>query len=124
MSAEVAHVKALTLIERPAECCSPLARSGMSDVESETTAAVFKALSDPGRVRIVNLLANAGGPVCVCDLTDEVGLSQPTVSFHLKKLVNAGLVDRKRRGVWAFYSLNRAALERMGTVFRMEGASR
>ncbi len=62
--------------------------------------------------------------MCVCDVTEEVGLSQPTVSFHLKKLVAAGLLEREQRGVWAYYSLNRVALERMGTVFRMEGASR
>jgi ArsR family transcriptional regulator len=124
MSAEVAQVKALTLIERPAECCAPLARAELSDSEAETTAAAFKALADPGRVRIVNLLATAGAPVCVCDVTEEVGLSQPTVSFHLKKLVAAGLLEREQRGVWAFYSLNREAFERMGTVFRMEGASR
>jgi ArsR family transcriptional regulator, arsenate/arsenite/antimonite-responsive transcriptional repressor len=124
MSPEVAHVKALTLIERPAECCSPLARSDMSPAEADTTAAAFKALADPSRIRIVNLLANAAAPVCVCDVTEEVGLSQPTVSFHLKKLVAAGLLEREQRGVWAFYSLNREAFERMGTVFRMEGASR
>ena len=120
----MAHVKALTLIERPAECCSPLAGSHMSAAEAETTAAAFKALADPSRVRIVNLLATAGQPLCVCDVTEEVGLSQPTVSFHLKKLVAAGLLERERRGVWAFYSLNRGAFGRMRTVFRMEGASR
>lgn len=96
----------------------------MSEDEAGTTARVFKALADPHRVRIVNLLASAPAPVCVCDVTAEVGLSQPTVSFHLKKLVTAGLLDREQRGVWAYYSVNREAFERMGTVFRMEGESR
>jgi ArsR family transcriptional regulator len=94
----------------------------MSDPEAATTASVFKALADPHRVRIVNLLANAPGPVCVCDLTPTVGLSQPTVSFHLKKLVDAGLLRRERRGVWAYYSIDRPALARLGTVFRLEEA--
>ena len=106
----------------PAVCCSPLAATAMSDEDAETTAAVFKALADPGRVRIMNLLANADAPVCVCDLTPELGLSQPTVSFHLKKLVQAGLLEREQRGVWGFYSVNREVLERLGTIFELEGA--
>ena len=114
----------LTVLEAPAACCTPLASSGMSEVDAETTASVFKALADPGRVRIVNLLATAPGPVCVCALTPELGLSQPTVSFHLKKLVQAGLLEREQRGSWVFYSVNDEALERLSSVFEMEGASR
>jgi len=106
----------------PAECCSPIAARAMSEDDAETTASVFKALSDPGRVRILNLLATAGEPVCVCHITPEVGLSQPTVSFHLKKLVQTGLLEREQRGVWAFYSVNRDVLSRLGTVFELEGA--
>lgn len=102
---------------RPAECCAPLASATMTSQEAENTASLFKALSDPHRVRIVNLLATSDGPVCVCDLTPELGLSQPTVSFHLKKLVWAGLLDREQRGVWAYYRVNRAALARLATVF-------
>jgi ArsR family transcriptional regulator, arsenate/arsenite/antimonite-responsive transcriptional repressor len=75
-------------------------------------------------VRIVNLLANADEPVCVCNITPELGLSQPTVSFHLKKLVNAGLLEREQRGVWAYYSVNREVLGRLAGVFRPEGAMR
>jgi ArsR family transcriptional regulator len=116
-------VRELTVLGRaPAACCSPLGAPAMSEEDAETTAEVFKALSDPGRVRIVNLLANADGPACVCDLTPELGLSQPTVSFHLKKLVQAGLLEREQRGVWAYYSVNREVLERLGTIFELEGA--
>jgi ArsR family transcriptional regulator len=116
-------MRELTVLDRtPAVCCSPLAATAMSVEDAETTAAVFKALADPGRVRIMNLLANADAPVCVCDLTPELGLSQPTVSFHLKKLVQAGLLEREQRGVWAFYSVNREVLERLGTIFELEGA--
>ena len=115
----------LTVLEQaPAACCAPLAAGSMSERDAETTASVFKALADPGRVRIVNLLANAPGPVCVCDLTAELGLSQPTVSFHLKKLVQAGLLEREQRGSWAYYSVNEGALGRLATVFELEGAER
>jgi ArsR family transcriptional regulator, arsenate/arsenite/antimonite-responsive transcriptional repressor len=106
----------------PAECCSPIGARAMSEDDAQTTASVFKALSDPGRVRILNLLATAGEPVCVCHITPELGLSQPTVSFHLKKLVQAGLLERERRGVWAFYSVKREVLKRLGKVFEVEGA--
>lgn len=106
----------------PAECCTPLAAAGMSEEDARTTALVFKALADPHRVRIVNLLANAVGPVCVCNLTPDLDLSQPTVSFHLKKLVQAGLIEREQRGVWAYYSVNPEALGRLATVFDMQEA--
>jgi ArsR family transcriptional regulator len=114
------RMRELSLTQRPAECCAPLAAAGMSGEDAATTAQVFKALADPNRVRIVNLLANAGGPVCVCDLTPQLGLSQPTVSFHLKKLATAGLLRREQRGVWAYYSIDRSALDRLATVFRLE----
>lgn len=116
-------VRELRVLEAPAACCLPLAATGMSEEDSEVTARVFKALGDPHRVRIVNLLANAPGPVCVCDLTPELGLSQPTVSFHLKKLVQAGLLTREQRGVWAYYAIDGDALTRLGTIFRLEEAT-
>lgn len=100
-----------------AACCPPLASASMSEPEAETTAAVFKALSDRNRVRIVNLLANSDDPVCVCDITARIGLSQPTTSFHLKKLTAAGLLERRQRGTWAYYSINRNVLERLRDVF-------
>jgi ArsR family transcriptional regulator, arsenate/arsenite/antimonite-responsive transcriptional repressor len=113
----------LEVLQAPAACCAPLATSGMSDEDADTTARVFKALADPHRVRIVNLLANQDGPACVCDFTEPLGLSQPTVSFHLKKLVQAGLLDREQQGVWAYYSIDRGALERLGTIFKLEEAA-
>ena len=105
----------------PAACCVPITRAGMSHVDAELTATLFKALSDPHRVRVVNLLAVSGEPVCVCDLTDLLGLSQPTVSFHMKKLVDAGLLEREQRGVWAYYSLREDAVRRLGDVVRFDG---
>jgi ArsR family transcriptional regulator len=119
------RVRELTVLESPpAECCVPLDVRTMSDEDAEATAAVLKALGDPGRVRIVNLLVTAGEPVCVCDLTAELGLAQSTVSFHLKKLVRAGLLEREQRGVWAYYAVDRGALRRLAAVFGHEEARR
>ena len=95
----------------PIACCAPLAAPGLSEAEAEATAALFRALGDPARVRIVNLIANAGRAVCACDFVLPVGLAQPTVSHHLKKLVEAGLLEREQRGRWAYYSLNPEAAE-------------
>ena len=106
---------------RPAECCPAIAGETLDERDAAATATLFKALSDPHRLQIVNLLANAEDPVCVCDITRVVKLSQPTTSFHLAKLVRAGLLDREQRGVWGYYSLNRRALERLGTVFATPG---
>jgi len=115
-----AEVRELTVIQPPAECCVPLDLAGMSEEDARVSATVFRSLGDPNRVRIVNLLTTAGEPLCVCELTPQLGLSQPTVSFHLKKLVQAGLLDREQRGVWAYYSVNREALDRLAIVFRVK----
>ena len=104
------------LPQLPVACCSPLAAPRLSDDAAEATATIFKALSDPHRVRIMNLLANAGAPVCVCEITPALGLSQPTTSFHLKKLQNAGLITREQRGTWAYYEIDRSALETLTGV--------
>ena len=114
-------MRELTVLEpAPAECCVPLDVRTMSQEDADLTAAVFKSLADPARVRIVNLLVTADEPVCVCDLTAQVDLAQSTVSFHLKKLVRVGLLEREQRGVWAYYSVNRETLVRLATVFELE----
>ena len=104
----------------PAACCVPIASAGMSKIEAASTASLFKALADPHRVRIVNLLAVSGGSVCVCDLTDSLELSQSTVSFHMKKLADAGLLDREQRGVWAYYSLRSDAVRKVRQVLTFD----
>jgi ArsR family transcriptional regulator len=109
----------IATIEAPAQSCVPLTAAGMTPGEAETTASLFKALGDAHRVRIVNLLATAQDAVCVCDLTDFLGLSQPTVSHHLRKLVDAGLLAREQRGVWAYYSLRDDAVRRLGETLRV-----
>ena len=103
-------------------CCAPLAAPTLSDDEALATADLFRALADPARVRIVNLLATSEGePVCICNLTEPLGLTQPTVSHHMKKLVDAGLVDREQRGRWAFFSLRREAIETLAAVADLKG---
>jgi ArsR family transcriptional regulator, arsenate/arsenite/antimonite-responsive transcriptional repressor len=106
----------------PVACCRPLAAPAMSDDEAAATAEVFKALADPARVRIVNMLATSDGPVCVCHLIEPLGLSQPTVSHHLKKLTDAGLLEREQRGRWAYFSLRPEAVETLASVVDMKGA--
>src|SRR2546430_5545830 len=94
-------------------CCRPLAAPKLSDEQAESTAALFKALGDPARVRIVNLLASRGGETCACEFEPALGLSQPTVSHHLKKLSDAGLLDREQRGKWAYFSINPEAAAKL-----------
>lgn len=98
------------------DCCSPLARPTLSEVEAAELEQLFKALADRHRVRILSLLAAAGEAVCVCKLMPALGLSQPTVSYHLKLLTRAGLLEREERGRFAFYRLAPGALERLGRV--------
>ncbi|HEU4515454.1 MAG TPA: metalloregulator ArsR/SmtB family transcription factor [Nocardioidaceae bacterium] len=92
-------------------CCAPVTDAVVGTEEAEQLARAFKALSDPSRVRLLSLIAaNDSGEACVCDLTGFVGLSQPTVSHHMKQLVAAGLVTREQRGKWAYYRVNGEAL--------------
>ncbi len=85
-------------------CCAPGA-APLDDEQAAGLARVFKALGDPARVKLFSLIvASESGEMCVCDLTQPVGLSQPTVSHHMKLLVDAGLVTREQRGRWAYYA--------------------
>jgi ArsR family transcriptional regulator len=111
----------MTGIAEPVACCGSLAAPSLSDEEASATADVFRALADPSRVRIVNVLATSGEPVCVCHLIEPLGLSQPTVSHHLRKLMDAGLLDRDQRGRWAYFSLRPEAVERLAAVVDMKG---
>ena len=103
------------------ECCAPLAAETLSNDEATATAELFRALADPARVRIVNLIATSREPVCACHLNAPVGLSQPTVSHHLKLLVDAGLLAREQRGKWAHFSLRREAIEKLAAVADLKG---
>ena len=102
-----------------ADCCRPLGAPTLEEEEAQATADVFKALGDPARVKIVNLLARAEEPVCACDFIPGLGLSQATVSHHLKKLTDAGLLDREQRGKWAYFSLNPEAVSNLESLVRL-----
>jgi ArsR family transcriptional regulator len=104
------------------EWCAPLAAPAVSDDEAAATAELFRALGDASRVKIVNVLATSHEPVCVCELTEPLGLTQPTVSHHVKKLLDVGLVEREQRGRWAFYSLNPDAARTLARVVDLKGA--
>jgi ArsR family transcriptional regulator, arsenate/arsenite/antimonite-responsive transcriptional repressor len=103
-------------------CCKPLADPSLSDDEAESTATLFKALGDPARVRIVNMLAQTGEAVCACAFEPALELAQPTVSHHLRKLTEAGLLEREQRGKWAYFSLRRDAVEKLAAVADLKGA--
>lgn len=92
------------LVNDLSNCCSPVTRGALDAAAAERLAHTFKALGDPTRVRLLSLIAaQPGAEACICDLTAPVGLTQPTVSHHMKQLVEAGLVTREQRGKWAFY---------------------
>ncbi len=99
-------------------CCAPIADAPIGSDDAARAAGLFAALGDPARVRIVNLLCTAADALCVCDITGSIGLSQPTVSFHLKKLLGAGLIEREQRGRWAHYSMRPGALAELSVVIR------
>lgn len=103
-------------------CCAPLAAPVLDEQEAVATAELFKALADPARVRIMNTLATSAEPVCACEFEPALGLSQPTVSHHLNKLLGAGLIDREPRGKWAYFSLRRDAVEKLAAVADLKGA--
>ena len=95
-----------------AACCAPLTRETITTADAETFARRLKALADPVRLRLVSIVAaSQGQEACVCDLVEPVGLSQPTVSHHLKILTEAGFLSRSKRGTWAYYRLVPGALD-------------
>jgi ArsR family transcriptional regulator, arsenate/arsenite/antimonite-responsive transcriptional repressor len=93
-------------------CCAPLGEPALSEQEAKQLETVFKALADRHRVKILNRLIGAGGEaVCVCDFEAMLDLRQSTVSYHLKQLLDAGIVEREKRGSYAYFSLAPGALE-------------
>jgi ArsR family transcriptional regulator len=100
-----------------ADCCAPLSEAPLSAEEAAQLASRLKALADPARLRLLSLLlASDGAEACTCELTEPLGLSQPTVSHHLKKLTEAGLVTGERRGVWTYYRVVPDALRSLAQV--------
>ncbi|MGA8246845.1 MAG: metalloregulator ArsR/SmtB family transcription factor [Nocardioides sp.] len=118
--------KLLTVLEplpSAASCCGPLTEAALTAEQAEQLAARLKALADPTRLRIVSmLLAGEGGEACTCDLTAPLGLSQPTITHHVKKLVQAGLVTGERRGTWHYYRVVPQALSDLAGVIAPAGS--
>lgn len=102
-------------------CCPPITTAALSEQAAETMAAMFKALADPVRLRLLSRVAShPNGEACVCDIAD-VGVSQPTVSHHLKKLREAGLLTSERRATWVYYRLAPGVLASLGTFLMDAG---
>jgi ArsR family transcriptional regulator len=97
--------------------CPPLSQSALGREEAASLAKALKTIADPARLRLLSLIqAQPDGETCVCHLTDPLGLSQPTVSHHLKVLHDAGLVERERRGSWVYYRVVPEALAALRDV--------
>jgi ArsR family transcriptional regulator, arsenate/arsenite/antimonite-responsive transcriptional repressor len=106
------------------ECCRPIGGPSLTDNEAEATSRVFQALGDPARLKIVNLLARSERSICACEFVPVLGLAQATVSHHLKKLTDVGLLEREQRGKWAYFSLDGDALARLTELVEIkEGVS-
>jgi ArsR family transcriptional regulator len=108
--------------DRPAlplaeDCCAPLLREPITAGQAADLARTLKALADPTRLRLVSIVAaHQGGEACVCELTEPLGLTQPTISHHLKVLVDAGIFTRDKRGVWAYYALRPGTLQALADI--------
>ena len=101
-----------TVAESEATCCSPVTGGILTTGEAYQLARTLKALADPTRLRLLSMVAaHQSGEACICELIDPVGLSQGTVSHHMKVLVDAGFLTREQRGKWAYYAVVPGALE-------------
>lgn len=116
----VSMPKPLPMIERATvPCCTPLSVAPLSADDATVLAGRLKALAEPARLRLVSLvLASPGQEACICDLTSPLGLSQPTVSHHMKVLVDAGLLVREKRGRWAYFRAIPAAFEALAQALQ------
>jgi ArsR family transcriptional regulator len=108
------------VVDRVKGCCNDVAPP-LTDARADQLATIYKALGDPTRIQMLHILAAATAPVCVCDFTAAFDLGQPTISHHLAKLRDAGIVTSFKRGIWAFYRLDpdmptaaRAAIDLVG----------
>jgi len=111
------RVELLPIRDDSAVCCEPAAHDAISRIDADAVARTLKALADPARIRIVSMIAaHTGQEACVCDLQEPLGLSQSTVSHHLKVLANAGLLTRTQRGSWAYYRLIPGALDHVAKL--------
>jgi ArsR family transcriptional regulator len=101
----------------PVDCCTPVAGSSLGEAEAAELEQLLRSLADRHRLRILNMLVRAAGaPICVCEFTTELGLPQQNVSYHLKQLVDAGVIERERRGRYSYYALVDGALDHVAAL--------
>jgi ArsR family transcriptional regulator, arsenate/arsenite/antimonite-responsive transcriptional repressor len=106
----MSRVKLVQVISE--ECCPEVLSAPLGAEEADEVAAALRVVADPARLRLLSLISNAqGSEACVCNLTEPLGLSQPTVSHHLKVLTDAGLLQREQRGRWAYFRVVPERLE-------------
>jgi ArsR family transcriptional regulator len=118
MATTTTQVRSRALLTGP-ECCPTGLTEPLDRFSAESLAVLLKAVADPTRLQLLALLRAAEtGEACVCDLTEPLGLAQPTVSHHLKTLTGAGLITREKRGTWAWYSVVPERLAEIASVFR------
>jgi ArsR family transcriptional regulator len=111
--------RAASLIEPLGMCCPSGLTTPLDRAAAERLARLLKAVADPARLQLLALIRSSPeGESCVCDLTVPLSLAQPTVSHHLRVLTDAGLVTRRHRGTWAYYSVNEERLQELGSVLR------
>ena len=109
-------VRPLPVRHKNEPCCGSVEAPSLTQTQTDHLAARLKALGDPTRLRLLDVLAQQPAPLCVCDLTPHFDLSQPTISHHLKVLHEAGLLERDKRGVWVYYRARTQALASLGTL--------
>lgn len=100
----------------PIACCAPVRSDSLDEEQAAVLARSFAALADPIRLRLLSFVASAKDEVCACDLVEPSGRSQPTVSHHMKILVDAGLVTREKRGLWVWYRVVPSRLESLRAI--------
>jgi ArsR family transcriptional regulator len=105
------------LLQEIDDCCPPLLSAPLEEADAETLSRALQALADPARLRLLSLIASCPeGEACGCDLTAPIGLSQPTVSHHLKVLYEAGLLERERRGKWVYFRVRPEPLASLRSI--------
>jgi ArsR family transcriptional regulator len=100
----------------PVDCCTPVAGSSLGEEEASELEGLMRSIADRHRLRILNMLVRAGAPICVCEFTAELELPQQNVSYHLKQLVEAGVIVRERRGRYSYYALVDGVLNRIAAL--------
>ena len=105
-------------VQEVAQCCSAGLNSPLEPADAELLAGLLKAVAHPARLQLLSIISSEG-EACACDLTAPIGLSQPTVSHHLKILTEAGLIEREQRGQWAWFAVNKSRMNDISSLFRV-----